>query len=166
MKVLINPIGRLPMFECFMSDPSDTSSMGDEVYTTVDKSRKITTEGIDITFNTGVSDIKQDIFNAKTQIIKLEKMIETLSAFERNETAPLASKVKAVLAECSRQDLDYTYEISISAYTEIYAYVNIKYDGVVDEKALGNVITETFTNKPHLDYFESGKSGVYIQLKY
>lgn len=160
---------RLPLLECFISPPSDMisdNSTMTESDSPVAGSRKINAEGIDMTFNNGIGDIKGDIHHLKERIVKLEKIIERLSSFERNETGPLASKIKAVLAALNEQEIDYTYEVSISAYTEIYAYFNIQFDGSIDESAVGDVITEVFSEKPNLEYYETSNTGIYITLSY
>ncbi len=179
---------RLPLFEQFITEnccppnliaptedtPKDLTNVefgsadpdDEKAVSPVANKKKINVEGIEITFNTNINDLKGDIHYLKERMVKLEKMIEALIVFERYETPQLASKVKKVLSAINEQGLDYSYDVSISAYCEIKAYVNIKADGKIDD-SIGGVITEVFTSKPALEYYEMPTDeSISINLKY
>lgn len=154
---------RLPLFEHFIGVDVPTEESNCSQLT---QSNKIHSEGIEINLNTNANDIKNNIHELKKQIVQLEKTMEKLISFERNEAPAFASKVKKVLSTLNEQGLDYSYDVSINAYCEIKGIVNIKADGAIDE-SIGEIITEAFSEKPILDYYEMpSDDSIFIAVKW
>lgn len=133
----------LPLFECFLKETTPSDKDCDQPVEMA-TSKQINIDGIKMKFHTDASKIKQNVNQLKKRILSLEKLMEKLEVFERNEIPRIATKVKKVLANLNEQELDYTYDLSISAYNdEIFVSFSVNANEKIDD-SFGEVVSKVF----------------------